>query len=87
MRIGDTVAQGKDVNTCKVRECMTGEVLYGYDDDVEDITEDMTTLCVRRMPIVNREKRLVGIVSVGDLAVKHEPARTGDTSRAIASAP
>lgn len=82
------VAQGEDVNSCKVRECMTGKVLYGFDDDdVEDISEDMATLCVRRMPIVNRKKRLVGIVSVGDLAVKHEPSRSGDTLRAIASAP
>jgi CBS domain-containing protein len=53
----------------KVREVMTTEVLYCFeDDDVEDVLDNMGEIQVRRLPVVNAEKRLVGIVSLSDLA-------------------
>ncbi|MDE2183046.1 MAG: CBS domain-containing protein [Alphaproteobacteria bacterium] len=80
------VAAGKDIKKCKVRDVMTDKVLYRFvDDDVEDLAEDMAALQVRRMPIVNRDKRLVGIVSVGDIAVRCDTSRGGDTLRAVAA--
>ena len=42
----------------------------------------MSALQVRRLPVLNREKRLVGIVSLGDLALK-EPEPAGDALRSI----
>lgn len=62
------VAQDKPPNT-KVRDVMSREVLYCYDDqDLDEVAMNMGDEQVRRMPVVNRQKRLVGIVSIGDLA-------------------
>jgi Mg/Co/Ni transporter MgtE len=64
------VAEGKAPDA-KVRDIMTPEVKYVFDDqDVEDVAANMAELQVRRLRVVNREKRLVGIVSLGDLATE-----------------
>jgi CBS domain-containing protein len=66
------VAQGKDPNT-PVREIMSEHVHYCYDDqDLDKVAEDMAATRVRRLPVVNREKRLVGILSLGDIARKDD---------------
>jgi CBS domain-containing protein len=65
------VAAGKEPAECKVREVMSPDIKYIYDDEsVEDAARNMTQLQVRRLPVLNRDKRLVGIVSLGDLALK-----------------
>jgi CBS domain-containing protein len=65
------VAAGKQPSECKVREVMSPEIKYVYEDEsTEDAARNMTNLQVRRLPVLNREKRLVGIVSLGDLALK-----------------
>lgn len=63
------VAQGKGPDT-PVREVMSSEqVLYCYDDEeLDHVARNMSQQQVRRLPVVNREKRLVGIVSFGNLA-------------------
>ena len=64
------LAQGKGPDT-KVRDVMTREVRYCYDDEkVDDVLANMGDLQVRRLPVVNRDKRLVGIVSLSDCATK-----------------
>jgi CBS domain-containing protein len=64
----------------KVRDVMSEEVRYCFvDDDVDDILENMAELQVRRLPVVDRDKRLVGVVSIGDLASNGESARAGET--------
>ena len=62
------VAQGKGPDT-PVREVMSTEkVLYCYEDeDLAHVAQNMGEQQVRRLPVVNREKRLVGIVSLGDM--------------------
>ena len=69
------VAKGLGPDTL-VREVMSKEqVLYCFeDDDVDDVAKNMGDNQVRRLPVVNRDKRLVGIVSIGDLAVKEKKA-------------
>lgn len=63
------VAEGKGGDTL-VREVMSKDVLWCYEDDsVEAGADMMSQHQVRRLPVVNREKRLVGIVSLGDFAV------------------
>jgi CBS domain-containing protein len=63
------VAEGLDGNA-KVGEAMTRDVHYCFEDeDVEDVSDRMAEWQVRRLPVLNRDKRLVGIVSLGDLAV------------------
>ena len=57
----------------RVGDVMSQEVCYCYDDEeVEDILENMAALQVRRLPVVDRDKRLVGIVSISDLAKEEE---------------
>ena len=71
------VAQGKPPDT-PVQEVMSGEVLYCYDDqEIKEIARNMGDMKVRRLPVVNRDKRLVGIISLGDLALKEDPELTG----------
>lgn len=63
------VAEGKDGDTL-VRDVMSNDVIWCYDDDTVEKGADTMSKCqVRRLPVVNREKRLVGIVSLGDFAV------------------
>ncbi len=66
------IADGKGPDTA-VREVMSREVLYCYEDEsLDDIARQMCELQVRRLPVLSREKRLVGIVSIGDIALTEE---------------
>jgi CBS domain-containing protein len=52
----------------KVKDAMTREVLYCFaDHDVDDIAENMAEIQVRRLPVVDGNKRLVGIITTADL--------------------
>lgn len=52
-----------------VREVMSKEVLYCFEDeDIKKVADNMGEQQIRRLPVVNRDKRLVGIISLGDLA-------------------
>jgi len=63
------VAEGKDPKTTTVREAMTGEIVYGFEDqDVDDAARVMEQRQIRRLVVLNRDKRMVGIVSLGDVA-------------------
>jgi CBS domain-containing protein len=76
------VAQGLGPDT-PVGEVMSSEVKYCYDDDdLEEVAENMGDIKVRRLPVLNREKRLVGIVSLGDIA-RRDDGSAGDAIRAI----
>jgi CBS domain-containing protein len=73
------VAQGKSADT-KVSEVMSKEMLYCVDtDEIDDVARNMGKAQVRRLPVVNSDKRLVGIVSLGDLARNDDPATIGRT--------
>ena len=63
------VSEGLDPNEVKVSECMSKGVEYCFDDEsLEDISKKMAETRYRRLPVLNRDKRLVGIVSLGDLS-------------------
>jgi len=73
------VAEGK-ASTTKVRDIMSEEVLYCYEDqDLDEVAQNMSEMKVRRLPVINREKRLVGIISLGDLARNEDPDTAGQT--------
>jgi CBS domain-containing protein len=56
-----------------VRDVMSGEVRYCFeDDDVDDLAQNMADEQIRRLPVLNDRKRLVGIISLGDLAVSQD---------------
>jgi len=65
------VARGKTPDECTVREVMSSSIKYVYEDEtVENAAKNMGELQVRRLPVLDRKKQLVGIVSLGDLALK-----------------
>ena len=73
------VAQGLGPDT-KIREVMSKEVMYCFDDeDLDDAAHNMGDIQVRRLPVLNRDKRLVGIISVSDLAQREDPKQMGRT--------
>lgn len=66
------VAEGHGADTM-VRDVMTAEVKYCFDDQsVEEVTQNMGEQRLRRLPVVDRNKRLVGILSLGDLALDED---------------
>jgi CBS domain-containing protein len=68
----------------KVRDAMTYEVKYCFEDeDIDHVAENMRRLQVRRLPVMNRNKRLVGIVSLGDLATKGSLPNTASALHGI----
>lgn len=77
-------ARGCDPTRTSVREVMTKEILYCFDDEnVDQVADNMAMQQIRRLPVLNREKRLIGIVSLGDLARRIQPHTTGDTLRDV----
>jgi CBS domain-containing protein len=65
------VAQGRDPASTPVREIMTEGISYCFeDDDVKDAARQMSEKQIRRLAVLDRDKRLVGIISLGDLAVE-----------------
>jgi CBS domain-containing protein len=78
------VAEGKDPVQTRVRDVMTREIKYVFEDDLlSDATDMMAELQVRRLPVISREKRLVGILSLGDIAREDEPRQAGETLQGI----
>jgi len=76
------VAQGLGPD-CRVGDVMTGDVRYVYEDEsTDDLARNMESLQVRRLPVLNRDKRLVGIVSLGDLS-RHEPHDAAEALQGI----
>lgn len=64
------IADNLDTKKIPVREIMTTELFYCYEyEDVADAVECMQRKQIRRLLILNRTKRLVGVLSIGDLAV------------------
>jgi CBS domain-containing protein len=63
----------------RVRDVMSKEIRYCFeDDDADDLLENMGEQQLRRMPVLNANKRLVGIISIGDLAGREEARLAGE---------
>jgi CBS domain-containing protein len=71
------VATGKDPSSCPVEAAMTQELVYCFsDEDVERAAKLMEEKQIRRLPVMDRSTmRLVGIVSLGDLATRRRDER------------
>jgi len=77
------VSEGRSFDTA-VSEVMTADVEYCYDDDdIGAAADKMAELQVRRLPVLNREQRLVGIVALGDIARQAKDRTTGQTLEEI----
>jgi CBS domain-containing protein len=61
----------------KVKEVMSPDVKYCYEDEkIDHVAQNMADIQVRRLPVMNRDKRLVGIISLADIAARRESAAT-----------
>jgi CBS domain-containing protein len=75
------VADGTDPKSSLVKDSMSPEIIYCFeDDDAHEAEHVMQERKIRRLPVLNRNKRLVGIISLGDLATRtHEAQTVGET--------
>ena len=74
------VANGKGPDT-PVGEVMSRELCYCFEDqDVDEVAASMASLKVRRLPVVSRDKRLVGIIAIGDIALSDDPNGAANTA-------
>ena len=82
------VAEGKDVKQCRAREVLTPSVFWCFEDQsADEIAEYMSKQEIRRVLILDRNKRLAGVISIGDLAKRGDESTAGETIREIAEAP
>jgi CBS domain-containing protein len=71
------VGAGKTPDT-PIREIMSAEVKYCFEDDeIDEIARNMADLKVRRLPVLDAKKRLVGIISLADMALAEGPEPVG----------
>lgn len=71
------VAHGKSPDT-RIRDVMSPGILYCFDDqDLDEVAQNMGKNQVRRLPVISHDKRLVGILSLGDLASKEDARAVG----------
>ena len=79
------VAAGLSPVDSLVHECMTADIAYAFDDEeADEVLERMKTLQVRRLAVLDRDKTLVGIVSLGDIATEQRAAALGSVGAAVA---
>ena len=77
------VAESKSPET-RIQDVRTRDVKYCFDDDeLEDVARNMADIQVRRLPVVNRDKRLVGIIALSDIAAAEDADVVGDTVSGI----
>jgi len=73
-----------EVHAITAGDIMSSQIKYCYDDeDIDHVLNNMADLQIRRLPVVSRDKRLVGIVSLGDLAKEGSSRKTGEALEEI----
>jgi CBS domain-containing protein len=79
------LAKGLDAKT-RVSEVMTASIKYCYDDqDIDEVARNMAELCVRRLPVVNRDKRLVGFIALSNIVQGDDGASKDAFLRGVAT--
>lgn len=75
---------GRDPSKTSIRDVMSDGIDYCFEyEDVDQVATKMAQLQVRRLPVLNRERRLVGIVSLGDISRKAENQISGSALRRV----
>jgi CBS domain-containing protein/hemerythrin superfamily protein len=81
------VAKRRDLKSTTAQEAMSAVVIYCFeDDDVNHAAQLMEQQQVRRLPVLNRQKELVGIVSLGDIAVAGDRTLGGKALEGVSRA-
>ncbi len=80
------VARGEDLSSKTARDVMSAGLTYCRDDeDMNDAIERMEKRRIRRLPVINAENRLVGILSLGDVSQATSPAKAGGLLQAVSA--
>jgi CBS domain-containing protein len=80
------VANGKDVSKLTARDVMTSGVIYCRDtEDVDDAARVMESKQIRRLPVINGNKRMVGMLSLGDISHAALLSTAGEVIRAVSA--
>lgn len=75
------VCEGKDPNSAKVRETMSEHIVYCFDDqDTSEASRLMREKQIRRLAVLNHDKRLVGVLSLGDIAERAHDETAAETA-------
>lgn len=78
------IAEGLDPSKAQVRDVMSSGIVYCFEDqDVREAAKLMKEKQIRRLVVLNRDKRLVGILSLGDLATSAEEKLSGSALKAV----
>ena len=78
------IAEGANPAETTIREIMTEKVLYCFDDqEPGEAASDMADQQIRRLPVVDRKKQLIGMVSLADIARKHDAGKAGTTLQRV----
>jgi CBS domain-containing protein len=79
------VATGASPLDMQVRDCMSEDIAYAYEDeDTEAVLSRMRVLQIRRLAVLDRQKNLVGIVALGDIATEPDAATSEHVGEAMA---
>jgi len=82
------VASGSDPRSIQAKSVMTSPIVYCFDDqDAGEAARIMEVKKIRRLVVLNRDKRLVGIVSLGDVALKGSEALAGEVMESLREEP
>lgn len=77
-------AEGRDAASTPVQQAMTPDVSYVFEDqDVKDAAKIMREQQIRRLPVLSRDKKLVGILALGDVAQAGDDRLSGDALERI----
>jgi CBS domain-containing protein len=80
------LADGRDLAKLTARDVMTkGIVFCREDEDLDDATRTMELKQVRRLPVINRQKRMVGILALGDVSSACEQEQTGEILQSVSA--
>jgi CBS domain-containing protein len=80
------VADGKDPSKLTARDVMTNGIIYCQDDeDVDDAARIMESKQVRRLPVIDADKRMVGMISLGDVSHAGSEKITAEVTRAVSA--
>ncbi|MCG2576989.1 CBS domain-containing protein [Dechloromonas sp. XY25] len=72
------IAKGKAADSTKVRDVMSSDVKYCYDDaEISDVARNMGDIKLHRLPVVDHDKHLVGILALADVANCEGPGDAG----------
>lgn len=79
------IAKGLDPNKTKIKDIMSQGIHYCYEeDDLETVAKKMEELKIRRLVVLNKDKRMTGIISLGDIATKaHDTALCSELTDAV----